>query len=155
VEFTHKTFKIMALKITNLKEFNKELKAAMKNTTEGSRKVLVKVSNDAFGDLQDRTPKETSRAAAGWNVSVGKRPSEWKPSKGNKNYPLTPFGGENKIKYNSIVNISNNVEYIIPLDEGHSQQATGGTSNIVNFVMSRILVKMKSLVNKESKRVIK
>lgn len=145
----------MAIKITNLKEFNKELKIAMNDALEGSRKVLVKVSTDAFHDLQDRTPKETRRAAAGWNVSINKAPSEWKPAKGKKHYPLNSFRGENRIKYNSMINLSNNVEYIIPLDEGHSPQAEGEASNIVNFVMSRILVKMKSLVKRESKRVIK
>lgn len=143
----------MALEILNLAEFNAELKAAMKSVEGGARKVLVKTSTDGFSDLQEQTPKETRRAAGGWNVTVDSKPKEWKPEKGKKYYPLQPFTGEGRIKHDSIVNLSNNVEYIIPLDEAHSkQQAPNG---IIFPVFSKIQVNLKSLIRRENQRKIK
>lgn len=133
-------------------KFNKQIKRIMLNVTNGMEKqVMVKIALDTNRNLQKRTPKKYGRARAGWNTTVDQSPSEWKPPEGMKNYSLTPFNGLEKIKYSSLINLSNNVEYIVPLDEGHSKKA----SNIVPYVLNRMSNHLALLVRKESKRIIK
>lgn len=138
--------------ITNFTEFERDLKRVMENVELGMEKnVLKKAAFDAHRNLQKRTPRKSGRARAGWNTTVDMPPSEWKPPLGWDHYGLTPFRDGAKIKYNSIINLSNNVEYIIPLDEGHSKQA----DNIVDFVFTRLSQQLAILASKESKRRIK
>jgi len=60
--------------------------------------VIRKVGFDLHGRIVERTPVDTGRAKAGWSIDV--RPdSTW---------------------------IYNNVEYIVPLEYGHSKQAPQG-----------------------------
>ncbi|GAB6036131.1 hypothetical protein JCM15519_06900 [Fundidesulfovibrio butyratiphilus] len=71
-----------------------------------------------------RTPKDTGRATAGWQVSVDSQ-SDYAPPPGdyrelNPN-DVKPFGVAQ-----AIYNIENNVAYILPLENGHSQQAPRG-----------------------------
>ncbi len=141
------------IEFTNVNEFNLELKRVMKDADNGGRKVLVKASMDAFRNLQRKTPKDTNRATAGWNSTVDSRPSEYKPRKGRDNYPKRKFEGVNRIKHDSVIHLSNNVEYIVPLDEGHSRvQAPNG---IVNVVFAALTAHLMLLTKKEGKRKIK
>lgn len=138
--------------IKNIDEFNREVDKVLVNVKAGMEKqVLTKIAMDTHRNLQKRTPRQYGRARAGWNSTVDTIPSEWKPVKGLKHYSLTPFSGVNQIKYSSLINLSNNVEYIVPLDEGHSVQA----SNIVSYVLNRVGAHLAQLVRKESKRKIK
>jgi len=143
----------MSLEITNLPEFNKALGKIVKRNEQQGSAIITKVSMDTFRFLQRKTPKDTSRAASGWNNTIDAQPSEWKPVKGKKSYRLTQFAGRGKIKFNSMVNISNNVEYILPLEHGHSkiQSPTG----MVNPVISGMTAYLNKLVSIESRRVVK
>lgn len=137
----------------NTKEFNRQIKKLQKKLPEASADILKKVTIDAYRELQKRTPKDTNRAAGGWNASIDLPPSEWKPPEGKKAYALKPLVGKSKIKYNSEINISNNVEYIIPLDKGHSKiQAPMG---ITEVVLQKITNYMKQLIAVANKRVYK
>lgn len=109
--------------VTNLNKFNSDLKKMLKSEKEDARIILIKLSMDGLRTLQTITPKKTRRAAAGWNPNVDSPPSEWKPPVGQAGYALSLLTQVNKIRYNSVVNLSNNVEYIVPLDKGHSKQA--------------------------------
>lgn len=137
--------------VKNIAEFNKALNKVMTVTEDGAVDVLKKVSFDTLRNLQKKTPRKTGRARAGWNIKIDQKPSEWKPPKGQKSYSDSDFEGESRIKFDSVINLSNNVEYIIPLDEGHSKQATA----IVNPVISRMKAFLQYLLSKESKRKIK
>ena len=140
------------LQITNMAQFNKEIKRVMNLVEKGLEdKVLKKIAMDTHRNLQKRTPRMFGRARAGWNTVVDDSPSEWKPPAGKKSYRNTAFNGLGSIKFDSLINLSNNVEYIAPLNEGHSKQA----SNIVPYVISKVGTHLASLLAKESKRKIK
>ena len=138
-------------KVTGLDEFNKAVKKALKQNEDIQREILVKVSMDGHRELQRTTPFKEGRARAGWNNTVDKAPSEWKPPEGQKHYPLTPFKDVARIKAYTPVNLSNNVEYIIPLEKGHSKQ----NQNMVAKMISGLTAQLVALTRKESRRRVK
>lgn len=140
------------LKINNQKEFQKALNKFKSVPPDLLKDIIKKTAFDTFADLQEHTPEDTRRAKGGWNVTVDSPPSEWKPPAGEKRYPLQRFSGDGKIKFDSLVNLSNNVEYIIPLDEGHSKQRPEG---IVNPVMARATAQLQRLLAVLKKRKYK
>jgi len=139
------------ISITNLSSFNSALDKIIKQNKDKHAAIIKKVSFDMLNMLQTITPHKTNRARAGWFNNVNATPSDWKPIKGKEWYTPRPFKGMSQIKYNSSVNITNNVEYIIPLEHGHSTQ----NRNMVNQSLSMANAELKSLVRKESNRVVR
>lgn len=139
----------MSIEITNIREFQRELRRAMESVGNGAETVLKGISFEVFKGLQIRTPWETRRAAGGWNMSLN-RPSEWKPPEGGSYYSLQNIN-LNRITLRTEVNISNNVEYITPLDEGWSRRASTG---IVNYVLARSGPVLAELIRRENERDI-
>lgn len=131
------------LQVTNQKEFQRELDKFKKVPVELATDVMKKVSFDLFAELQNHTPEDTRRAKGGWNVTVDGPPSDWKPPKGMGSYQLQTMNQGGKIKFDSTVNLSNNVEYIIPLDEGHSKQRPDG---IVKPAIARITLQLQRVL---------
>jgi hypothetical protein len=83
-----------------------------------------------LGSLVDRTPVDTGRAKGGWQVGGGERP----PDSLTKEH-VDPDGAATKATGQAIIAaipafmpvfISNYVEYITALEDGHSQQAPNG-----------------------------
>ena len=137
----------------DMSEFEMSIDKIMRNVERGiQHEILAKVSLDTFRNLQKATPRKTGRARAGWNTTIDTLPSEWKPESGNKQYSLTSFNGADTIKFNSVINMSNNVEYIVLLDEGRSQQAPFG---MVTPVLARMQAHLAAVANSESRRIIK
>lgn len=137
----------------DMREFNRSIGKIMGLVETGIRdEVLKKVAFDTLRNLQKTTPRKTGRARAGWNTTVNAPPSEWKPPKGSKRYSLQPFKGADGITYHSVINFSNNVEYIIPLDEGTSVQAPAG---ILEPVLSRMTAYLNRVAAAQSRMVIK
>jgi len=146
----------------SVKEFNKAIKEFEKLVPMMQADILKKVSLDAFRYLQDKTPKDSGRAAGGWNANVNSKPSEWKPpslpkgykrAKGTKVYSMQAFNGLSSIRFNSFINLSNNVEYIGALDDGHSKiQAPDG---IVAPVFARMTAYLNQQLAKLSRMVVK
>ena len=134
--------------ILNLPEINIAFKRFMSAVENDQEKVMRKAGFMLFSRLQVNTPKDTVRAAGGWNVRVDAPPSEWKPPKGLNFYPLRTFPS-NRVKHNSFMWICNNVEYIIPLEDGHSMQAPSGFAN-QSFTETRI--QMEAIVRRLDKR---
>lgn len=113
----------------NIKLLNKAHSEFIKLSTDDIAESLEKIGMKFFSELQIGTPKDTARAINGWIPTLSSAPSEWKPSKGLNNYKALPFIQSGLIKFNSIVWISNNVEYIQSLEDGHSMQAPSGFVN--------------------------
>ena len=140
-----------AFKITNLGEFNAELKKVLRQNKDIRREIVTEVSIDGLRELQRTTPRDSGRARAGWNNTVNRDPSEWKPTKGQNFYPLTPFKDTNLITEDTPVNLSNNVEYIIPLDKGHSPQ----NKNMVAKAVAKLTAQLSALTSKEGRRKVR
>lgn len=134
-------------------EANKALAKVMKNLEQGIQKdVMVKVSMDTHRNLVKTTPRKTGRARAGWVPTVDSPPSERKPAEGSSSYAEPSFNVAGQIKFNSVVNLSNNVEYIVPLDEGHS--VTQAPNGIVGPVMAALTAQLTVVANSQSRRRI-
>lgn len=114
--------------LLNEKALNKAYKEFIKLSTDDIGRSIEKTGFRFFQLLQVFTPRDTGRAENGWIPVVNQPASEWKPQKGLSTYSAKKFP-LGQIKFNSVVWISNNVEYIIPLDEGHSLQAPYGFTN--------------------------
>lgn len=69
------------------------------------------------GELIDITPRDTSRARAGWHIDTHN--NGFVPQKGQKTY--TPQR-QQAPKGAPFILVFNNVEYIVRLNEGHSTQ---------------------------------
>jgi hypothetical protein len=141
----------------DIEKFNKQLKKMEKLAPEMHLDVLKKISFDGYTLLVEKTPKDTGRARAGWNVTVDGPPSEWKPPKQvgkhlagkEQEYQPRPFEGMEKIKFDSVINLTNNVEYIIPLDQGHSEiQAPDGIIKPVITKLKNQLARVLAVLNK-------
>lgn len=134
-------------------EFDNAIDSVLANVEAGiCDEVMTKVAMDTLRNFQRKTPRKTGRARAGWNTTVDESPSEWKPDGGSKSYRLTSFNGENNIKFDSVINFSNNVEYIIFLEEGKSQQAPDG---MIQPVLARVTAQLNAVARAQSRRVIK
>ena len=83
-------------------------------------KVQRKVAFDIYSELVQTTPVDTGRARAGWALDV--RHGTYRPPIKDDGMPYrTPMP---TIPQNAPwIIIYNNVEYIVPLNEGHSRQA--------------------------------
>lgn len=74
-----------------------------------------------LGGLQRKTPVDTGRARASWNIAV--HAADLSVARAGENVPIPapPVLGE--IPAGAPVIVSNNLPYIVPLNEGHSAQA--------------------------------
>ena len=83
-------------------------------------KIQRKVAFDVYAELVQTTPVDTGRARAGWSMDV--RHGAYKPAirEDGMGYPMPMPTVPQNAPY---IIIYNNVEYIIPLNEGHSTQA--------------------------------
>lgn len=138
----------MSLK-ANSKAFSNSLNEFLKTTLIDNEKVLTKVGLDSYRNLQRGTPKDTGRARAGWIFTVDSTPSEEVPPEGLKSYRQGVAEGIESIKYNSEIHLTNNVEYIVDLDDGSSIQAKQG---IVNPVFARAAIHLARLIAAENRK---
>lgn len=117
-----------ASQASELLKFNKDITkfsaAIGVNVTVVTRKIAL----DIFASIIRRTPADTGRARASWNINAGSADLSVSPSvkKGGK-VPLTDKGGSLGIvaAFSSIF-ITNNLVYITFLEEGSSTQAPAG-----------------------------
>lgn len=76
------------------------------------------------------TPVDTGRARANWRVGIGGRPTGFDPDATDASAALAQ--GSSSIETwksgEGAIYITNNVPYIVPLDEGSSAQAPNGMS---------------------------
>lgn len=91
--------------------------------TEVPEKVAVvkqRTAIDIHGRASQATPVDTGRARAAWMVSKG-TPARGVPPEGRHGAPAPPTVG--KPDPGESIWVVNNLDYIVPLNNGHSQQA--------------------------------
>lgn len=128
---------------TNLDEFNKELEAFVADIPNQVTAIQKKIVLEALRRVVLRTPVDTGRARANWQVTIAKPAtgvvSEFEDvGTGTKRAaaPGMEVGGEDVFEKGlaviadlppyQIVYVSNNVNYIEFLEEGSSEQAPEG-----------------------------
>lgn len=105
-------------------------------------KLVKRVAVDLFNRIIDKTPVDTGRARASWNISVNEA-DRTVPPEGQVSYPKpqAPLGMQ--VQPGDSIVISNNLPYIVKLEEGHSKQAPHGMVALsiaeVNTSMGRLM----------------
>lgn len=108
---------------------------------EGRRALIAKIRDradqlvravalEAHGRLMRKTPVDTGRARANWNVQVGGPDRSNDPSKSESDVPATEQAGRSEIlgefEAGRSVFLTNSLPYIPVLEDGHSDQAPNG-----------------------------
>lgn len=117
----------------DLEEFAKELNIAVKT-------VVVKIALDLHSKVSFRTPVDTGRARASWDVKEGS-PSEFVPPPGNYGGPK-PVGAGG-LKGEEVIFVTSAVHYVEFLENGSSKQAPAG---MVDISIAEIEVELESIV---------
>ena len=126
--------------MNDIKQFEAELKKALKQSMELAEAVVAKVAFDGTQKIIQETPKDTGRAQANWQVQINKvndyainipdLPKKGDPGRYNSEVVNMAIEQCDKamsqFKLNDVINILNNVEYILELEYGSSQQAPKG-----------------------------
>jgi hypothetical protein len=109
---------------TNLKQFKVQLKQFEKLTEAEAVKLLKKVALQVLTGVVEKTPVDTGRARANWQVSIGSA-GDGEAAQGAD--PISAgLAKLSQVKPFSTVVVYNNVEYIVALENGHSTQAPQG-----------------------------
>lgn len=128
----------MAVNITGLKEFNLDIKEFVEKTEVDFATAMKKVSMDVFTGIVKKTPVDTGRARASWNIAINTPDMSVPPPREGKTTAITGFltPGEKVAALSKLapldkdpyvtVWITSNLDYIVPLENGHSKQAPSG-----------------------------
>jgi hypothetical protein len=116
--------------IENLNEFNRELDNFAKDLPQKQYKPFIKkIANQVLAGIVQKTPVDTGRARGNWQTQINET-SEDDVDNLDLTGDQTIDAGANVINEMDpfdTVNIFNNLDYILALEEGHSQaQAPNG-----------------------------
>ena len=117
---------------TNLVEFNKQVANwEQKVVPEVFEKMLRFIALTGLKRIVERTPVDTGRARGNWQVTLNS-PTDRKTEQLDQSGAGTVGKGMAILRQlpnhgiGQVIWISNNVEYIVDLEEGHSPQAKAG-----------------------------
>lgn len=141
------------------KEFNEVLEQLIEAAAQEGAKTVRSTGIDLYTELVESCPKDTGRAAAGFNIR--KESSEWTPAP--KDFTEKKAGQakaaaealKNTAKANALplfspMTISNNVEYLIPLENGSSPQKPGGFIALsIRNAMAKLTARLNKLSGKK------
>ena len=109
--------------------------------TNGNIDIVVrKITLDIFRNVVKRTPVDTGRARAGWQIE-----ETLHSIKVNKDDPTGQRTIRearqliNAIRAGGVIYVLNNVEYILPLEYGSSKQAPNGMARLTVQLYTRFL----------------
>ena len=103
----------------NAKSFSASLSKLASFCEANYEAIVTKTVIDLFARIVERTPIDTGRARANWSISMDVN--------GNEYYDWSDQAEfEYKTERGDTIWIYNNLVYIVPLEEGHSNQAPSG-----------------------------
>lgn len=116
-----------------MSDFNADLARFIKKTELKADVVVRKVALQIYSGVTKKTPVDTGRARANWNMNVGSIDYSVDESAVEIQRPKLGEGDGEKPIY-----ITNNLPYIGALEEGHSTQAPRGMVSLtLNEVRSQ------------------
>jgi hypothetical protein len=124
---------------TNAAEFRNDLEKAAKAIEADVEQVVRLTAAKIEQKVVQRTPVDTGRARASWNMSEESIDSSVKPEGNYGAPPATPVGA---LSGKKVIYISNNLDYIVPLEYGHSGQAPQGMAAIA---LAEVMAELKAL----------
>lgn len=121
------------MKFANTHEFDAKLTDFARRIKVAPEKVVKKISFQLFRRIIEKTPVDTGRARASWNISIGRADPSVAPEGEYRSNPgglaakamqvMAGYGADGRLP---VVIISNNLPYIVELDKGSSKQAPVG-----------------------------
>lgn len=98
------------------------IKRVFDNVSTKINRLQQLLALDLYAGLTRVTPRNTGRAQASWRITEGVIDPSVEPS-GQSSYTVKPAHLPAPAQKEVMYHITNNLPYIIPLNEGHSQQA--------------------------------
>ena len=120
------------MEVTNLKEFNLEIDKFTESVPEKVTVLQKKIAFEAIRRIPEKTPVDTGRAKGNWQITIGSPAGailELFDKDGNPTIAKAMAQLQNLPPY-QVVYITNNVHYIIYLENGHSMQAPAGMVSV-------------------------
>jgi hypothetical protein len=127
----------------NLQAFNFDITKFAKKLDLAVEVVTVRIVLDLFTRITKRTPVDTGRARASWDIKVGVS-SDYLPEAGKYAGAKDVSGEVEKIDGKQIVFISTSIDYMKYLEEGSSQQAPAG---IVLLSLAELEVELENILD--------
>lgn len=115
--------------VRNGKDFEKSVNDWITAAHEDGLLAFIGAIGECYNRLVLNTPEDTGRARMGWHIEPS--PDEWSPPPGEYKDKIKQTIEKQTSKLQSdltkadIIYIMNNVEYIKPLEAGHSVQGAG------------------------------
>lgn len=137
----------MTVRVTNQKEFDAGLIKLAEKLEADLEDVVKKIGFDVFRGVVERTPVDTGWARSSWNIAFGSP---------NLSVPPKIEGGESAAETVNtaqqeqltlypddfpVIWITNALPYIIPLENGHSQQM--GKGYMVQRTVAQVTASME------------
>lgn len=124
----------MSLNDQSTASFKADLEKFAEQTTLTYNDVIRWVVLSIWTKITDRTPVDTGRARASWNLAVGapdpKIPPPKLPNTGGIGKPSDPTVTKSDIESGKPIFVTSNLDYIEYLEAGSSDQAAGGMVEI-------------------------
>jgi hypothetical protein len=108
--------------------FEADVNKFQRKTVDKMDQIVRKVALELFTRIIYKTPVDTGRARANWQVSIGTRPSgtvEIDDKSGNATVSQATAKSAG-FKAGDTIYLANNLPYIRRLEDGYSQQAPAG-----------------------------
>ena len=121
----------------NIQSFTGDLKKFSQATGVELETVVRKVAFDVYKGITQKTPVDTGRAKANWNIGLGA--INYTVTKNTTFRAIEPPKGSGK----SIIYITNNLPYINALENGSSTQAPNG---MVNLTMQDVQRSIRNVI---------
>lgn len=115
----------------NIQSFTGDLEKFSKATGVELETVVRKVAFDVYKGITQKTPVDTGRAKANWNIGLGA--INYKVTKNTTFTAIEPPKGSGK----KIIYITNNLPYINALENGSSTQAPKGMVSLTMLDVQR------------------
>lgn len=135
--------------------FNIDLRKFAQKTGLELDTVVRKVALDAYSRVTKKTPVDTGRARANWNVGVGSPDLSVEDDgfkkgtgshRGKSSSPSSPQASEVTLSRgdgNKTIYITNSLPYIHTLEDGHSTQAPNG---MVSLTLSELAAGIRNVI---------
>ncbi len=127
----------------NLQAFNFDISKFAKKLDIAPEVVTVRIVLDLFVRLTKRTPVDTGRARASWDIKVGAS-SDYLPEVGTYAGAKDVTGEISSIDGKQIVFVTTSLDYMKYLEEGSSSQAPAG---MVLLSLAELEVELENILD--------
>lgn len=124
----------------NIRAFRRDLTEVARELRIDVATVAVKIALDLHAKISARTPVDTGRARASWDIKEG-GPSDFKPPEGSYSGP-NPVDSAS-LKGTDVIFVTSAVEYMEFLEAGSSKQAPAG---MVDVAIAEVSVEIDSTI---------